>query len=582
MNHHIQKQQFILTVRQGIDAFAAQHAASRWLRQGLLPVLEKIFDELSGEDEVIRLDHCIIDLGVIPESVLQSGVVDEVMYRQLKQEFKMAIEKELSLRPGAITRAAEGVMQRWWYYMEHGRLPWNADSLGEEDYRRVLELFSVDFVQITRLRNALVEGSTFLTRVVAQHNGRFLENLVTVLVSSRQEGLAESVIRATEAHRILEGVYRLRAAAVGGKHTVAAAFETSQHRDVPESLRRWASQMTTFRQAPVYEQKAIIWRRLLVFAVQHRDRFVRAGGVQVLLQDIPEDLMEILVAAPEFRGGDGSFLQAMGRAAERRREKLDADLRPAGEAPGSPADEKHGPSIYSADEAVSAKQTPAGETSAPENKYGDHGQEEGPAEPRPGEKSSQQGDHVPAQAAKRPMSDEDQFRREQVTEEGIYLSNAGLILLHPFLSTLFNRLHFWDGGGFTSLEARQKAIFLLHFLATDERTAPEYSLVFPKMLCGYTLEMPLPAEMTLSDEECAEALLLLENVVLRWEKLGSTSPQGLREGFLQRRGKLFDKGGRLALLMESSAVDVLLDYLPWNMSLVKLPWLKDILYVEWR
>ena len=31
-----------------------------------------------------------------------------------------------------------------------------------------------------------------------------------------------------------------------------------------------------------------------------------------------------------------------------------------------------------------------------------------------------------------------------------------------------------------------------------------------------------------------------------------------------------------------NALDILLDYLPWNIHLVKLPWLKDSLYVDWR
>lgn len=642
MNHHIQKQQFILTIRKGIDAFSVQHAASRFLRQGLLPVLERIFDELSDENEVIHLDHIVIDLGVIPESVLQNAVVDEDMYRLLKQEFRAALEQELSSRPGAIIRVAESVLQRWWFYMERGRLPWNADGFGEGDYRRVLEQLAVDFVQITRLRNELVEGSAFLTRVAAQHSGWFLENLVAVLVSSRQEGLAGAVTRAVEVHRVIEAIYRQW---TYESSRWLSSMERRQQQEASEGLSRWVSRMSELLRAPVHERRSIIWQRLLAVAARRRDEFVRGDGVQILLQDIPEPVLEILVDAPEFRGVEDPLLHAMRRSADRRRR----DEPPAGRV--HPSDRKEDiPEYRDGEETLRTavtpqdpdanpaftKERPAGGTGSieneqtktdhrpkddlPDSRSGQEGRPSSSAEPRqhtdeettasrqrrtgtpdskppttdipeqpsastaprPEAPESLYSDQDPPASTVRPAIDVPGFHREQATEEGIYLSHAGLVLVHPFLSTLFHRLHLWNGSGFASLEARQKAIFLLHFLATGERTAPEYVLVFPKMLCGYALDMPVPGEMTLSDEECDEALVLLENVIMRWDKLGNTSPQGLREGFLQRRGKLSDKNGRLSLVLESSALDVLLDFLPWNISLVKMPWLRDIIYVEWR
>jgi len=157
-----------------------------------------------------------------------------------------------------------------------------------------------------------------------------------------------------------------------------------------------------------------------------------------------------------------------------------------------------------------------------------------------------------------------------------------LILLHPFLTTFFTRCGWWDGGGFVSLIARQQAVFLLHYLATGEKEGPEYELLFPKLLCGYALEAPLPARMEIPDAAFEEADSLLQNVIFRWDKLKNTSVDGLREGFLQRTGKLINRNGRMVLLLEISAIDVLLDYLPWGLGIVKLPWWKELLFVEWR
>jgi hypothetical protein len=38
----------------------------------------------------------------------------------------------------------------------------------------------------------------------------------------------------------------------------------------------------------------------------------------------------------------------------------------------------------------------------------------------------------------------------------------------------------------------------------------------------------------------------------------------------------------LRLQVEGKALDILLDYLPWTLSIVKLPWMKKLLHIEWR
>ncbi len=642
MQHQIQIQQFLLTIRPGVDVFPLEHAASGFLRQGLLPALERIFDELCGEEVVIRLDHCYIDLGIIGEAVLRDVIVDDALYRLLKAEVCRVIEKELVLRPGASVRRGENELERWWYYMEHGRLPWNATALDEEAQRRVLEMFSADFEQITRLRKALKAGSIFLTRVAAQHSEWFLENLVAVLAASRQGGLREAVIQAVTAHRLLERIYGHWVSDVSpGQAPEGAGYgeglqqagelqhwEELRHREVRgevrDGLSRWAKRMADLRQAAGHDKKAILWRRLLMLAAERQTEFVRGGGIQLLLGDIPDSppLAAILAANQEFRDGQGPFLQGLRGMAEGRqrgvvsREKNAEEVSGSDVVTGRPVDEAGVSSSETGEEAGRGKARTTGEVEERQSdkerqeKYegssaGNHTEQDNGGMGRVGGKAgggeaeAGSGQEEPISAArglpgeqvapegllpegKQPLPVDVGFKREEVTEEGTYFPNAGLILVHPFLSTFFHRVGIWNGAGFASLPARQKAIFLLHFLATGERKAPEYELVFPKLLCGYALEMPVPGEMELTEEECSEAVVLLENVVLRWERLGNTTVDGLREGFLRRQGKLADKGGRLVLQVESSGIDVLLDHLPWNFNLVKLPWLKDLLYVEWR
>ena len=75
---------------------------------------------------------------------------------------------------------------------------------------------------------------------------------------------------------------------------------------------------------------------------------------------------------------------------------------------------------------------------------------------------------------------------------------------------------------------------------------------------------------------------MLQAVIEQWTVLKNTSVEGLREGFLQRKGKLFSKNDNLHLQAETNSIDVLLDQLPWNLSMIKLPWMKRILRLEWR
>ncbi len=164
--------------------------------------------------------------------------------------------------------------------------------------------------------------------------------------------------------------------------------------------------------------------------------------------------------------------------------------------------------------------------------------------------------------------------------EGIYLGNAGLIILHPFLPQLFTALNISDD---TELLQPQRALCLLHFLTTGQTTAPEYELILPKILCNVPLEIPVESDVALTDNEREEAVALLDAVIRHWEVLRNTSRDGLRGTFLLRHGKvsLRDDGDWL-LQVEAQSFDILLDHLPWSISMVKLPWMERMLWVEWQ
>jgi hypothetical protein len=163
----------------------------------------------------------------------------------------------------------------------------------------------------------------------------------------------------------------------------------------------------------------------------------------------------------------------------------------------------------------------------------------------------------------------------------IWVQNAGLILLHPFLKQFFTTTGITGKQGILTHENYDLAVQSLHFLATGNENAFEGNLAFEKFLCGVPLKMPIQKQSLLSEQIKNETNELLIEVVRHWPALKNTSADGLRQLFIQRDGKLFQEDDRYKLIVERKAQDVLLESLSWNIAVIKLPWISNILFTEW-
>jgi len=172
--------------------------------------------------------------------------------------------------------------------------------------------------------------------------------------------------------------------------------------------------------------------------------------------------------------------------------------------------------------------------------------------------------------------------KQDVEEDGFFVDNAGLVLLHPFLSSLFTDFELLAEGQFKNRESQTIAVHLLHYLATKQEFASEHELAMEQFLCGWDTDWPIEREVALSREMKNECETLLTAAIRHWSALKNTSPNGLREGFLQREGKLILNDFQDRLIVESKSHDVLLSYLPWGYSIFKLSWMKSALYIEWQ
>ena len=166
--------------------------------------------------------------------------------------------------------------------------------------------------------------------------------------------------------------------------------------------------------------------------------------------------------------------------------------------------------------------------------------------------------------------------------EPIYLKYAGAVLLHPFLSPFFTNLGLMEKKAFSNKANQYKAAHLFHHLAGGEIQAPEYDMALAKFLCGIPFRESIPRHIQMEKREQNEAKSLLQSVVEHWTALQGCSVEALQEGFFDREGKLERRENGWYLKVEQRTLDLLLDKLPWNIGLVRLPWLEELLHVEWN
>ena len=166
--------------------------------------------------------------------------------------------------------------------------------------------------------------------------------------------------------------------------------------------------------------------------------------------------------------------------------------------------------------------------------------------------------------------------------ETIYVHNAGLVLLNPYIPKLFKLLKYTDKEGFVGQDEAFRAAYLLQFICAKNQKQEEYELAFNKVLCGIPLTEVLPADIELTEQEKSTAEGMLNGVVNNWSALKSTDIDNLRATFLLREGRLTSLEESWRLVVEERGFDVLLDYLPWSFSLISFPWMDKVLSTEWR
>ncbi|GBO53444.1 hypothetical protein APA_1351 [Pseudanabaena sp. lw0831] len=173
---------------------------------------------------------------------------------------------------------------------------------------------------------------------------------------------------------------------------------------------------------------------------------------------------------------------------------------------------------------------------------------------------------------------------EQNDRFSLFVNYAGLVLIHPFISPLFEATGIKKTNSHAIADTQMpRAAALLHFLARGQEEIYEYELGLIKILLGLEPETPLLVGVGVLQEcDREEAETVLQSTINYWSVLGNTSTDGIRSSFLQRSGLLRRTEDSWSLNVEHQSFDMLLEHLPWTISIVKLSWMKYPLYTEWQ
>ena len=170
--------------------------------------------------------------------------------------------------------------------------------------------------------------------------------------------------------------------------------------------------------------------------------------------------------------------------------------------------------------------------------------------------------------------------------EPIYLENAGLVLTGSFLTQFFGSLGILERDDNGKMQLRDKdsysrAVHLLQFLVDGRTSAPEPTLALNKLLCGMPTGVPAAKEIDPTNQEREACDNMLNSMLANWEALSGTTVAGLQETFLQREGRLQrgDKGWKLKV--QRKTLDVLIDQIPWSISVVLHDWMPEPIHVDW-
>lgn len=590
------------------DMWSFQNDISDLLHQRVVPEMERLFDQWVGADEVIRLDRVVIEVDPVDRHFLAGEFVrnlleamDRTLSDRLANRVLMATDRAIISRDRAganadhLSMAAESeVISRdragadWevlLYFLQYGRLPWWCVT---EDWQSWISRWEAVMQEGSRwqapLRELLRSYPPARQRLVAQLSESFLHQMVlqlqptwgswSTLLAQARSLMQALGLRSSTVEQLQTRAWIILLAELGQELSPSRSLPTARWmRDwLAELIQTWQpeslAESEQGSQTDGSEAGSHPQTRPGFAPRRGAELDAQAGSRALAYQHLHTLIESIAIAEREF------WLAALDRVIPGS-PKLQSPASTVPQTTTAPQDNR-GEEADASSQATDIDATAQPPEIASEAISEDFESDvEQPVEmPEVVDLNAHSGNRS-EQADSSPLSPEEEAA-------GLFVNQAGLVILHPFLQIYFEDVGLLEGEAFRDEVAQQTAIYLLHYLATGQPDAPEYELVLPKLLCGWSLSEPVTRGLLLPDAALIEGENLLQAAIDYWQALKSTSPDGLREGFLRREGKLtlLDESN-WRLQVEQQAIDVLLGSLPWGLNVVKLPWMENLLMVEW-
>jgi hypothetical protein len=590
---HLIRQQFLHVELFGTesDGLALHRQLPELCRLALLPALEAALDLAAPAHGYLRIERLAVDAGVVNLATLERDLVAAVT---------RAVEEQLRGQLGAVTypeggQAAEfrrrteeqSVDEAFVFFLHTGSLPW---------WFRVPAGMSLEQAMVARQRQSSPRTTAFRTdlldaigsaavrkRLATQFSAGFLEDLLAGLAPRSVDAIREvsvllenSALAVSARRRFARQLWQSALAGLAAgepclaRSLVVVSWDSlaPDERQVP-GLADWLEQywpgaISTFRTDAGASAASVS---------RSDPRRARTSKHFLVVEDAAG--RQATRVRPDRGSGDSDPA-----ASPDRHPPAAASAAPADQSiPSAPGEaEAAGPEAPAAVDRRPAR-LPAGNARTADDAGGGPVRAEAEAGDRRGHDASRlrQVALGTSRASLRPPPG---ARARIDLTEGVYVDCAGVILLHPFLPRFFETL----GIAFNDMIVQaERALCLLHFLASGEGVAPEPALLLPKLLCNVPVEAAVESDVDLTASETDAANALLEAVIGHWDALRNTTPEGLRGTFLTRPGKLSQRpDGDYLLQVESQSFDILLERLPWGIGVVKLPWMERMLWVEWE
>lgn len=556
-NHIIKKQVLDIYTDTQEDVWQLQNRIRSIYYEKMLPLIEEACNNYDT-GEIVRIDKLTIDLGEISSKKLDEEMVRVLEGKINEQLSKVIFQAKTGNASGnvRVEKISPNIsdLELVATFLKTGVLPWWKKNMTSSEIESI-------FIQQIQKNSKVVKlflakhlrYDAVLKRITFQFSEETIEKLIVLIWDDKKEKVEQLLKELKSLFRQLAKKENLPSKTMFIfwqeliRISVENALNTSSEKYILEKL------IEVFERSGIQSKGVLIRSIYKIIHAENQSKSQKKHGnallkaSEILLREmVPESAIDIIKTVRNTREDSNKkdFIDSKEEAEE------------------SPEISKR--KQTEANENLSEKDS-ADKSVSKDKKNAQHVQQ----------KDKEKSQRIDSQKKQTP-----EFNLETVEE--VYIRNAGLVLIWNYLPFYFKHIGLVDDGEFVNEQARHRAAHLLQYIVTGEESVPEFELPLNKLLCGISLSEPLEKVIQVTEAEKAEAEVMLQTAINHWGALGESSPLALRQSFLNREGMLIKDEKSWILRVEESAIDILLDKLPWSYSIVNFKWMEKPIYVEWR